>query len=275
MANIRFLFRNLVNADNVTVTASPALVTTLPEANLQKQERNKTARSTSTASQDFKFSWATAQTVNMIALRRHNLTAAAQLAAPTYSDTAWTTAIDTNAAANCFAYTGFDANDVLTEDDFRLLKNSGRYLTSRANVQSMKATVTDASNPDGYFDVSRIFIGKYFEMAYQIPYSGAPLVMDDAGTQSRMDDGSLVTDKRYKMRKLEINQDYCTTADWAALEAGIRYAGKDKDIWISVFPGDGTHLECYYQGAFKFTSMPQFDLNRPTLAGVRMMFEET
>ena len=273
MPNIRILFRNL--ADTATVTASPALVTTLPEANLQKQERNKTARSTSLTSQELRFSWPTAQTIDMIAMRRHNLTAAAQTANPTYTDSVFTTLINANAAANCFAYTGLNSNDILTEADFRLMKNSVRYLTSAPNVQSMKAVITDAANPDGYFDVSRIFIGKYFEMAYQLPYAGAPLTMDDASAQQRMDDGSLVTDKSYKFRKLEINQDFCTTAEWAALLAGLRYAGKDKDIFISVFPAAGDYTEVYYQGAFKFVGMSAFDLNRPNLAGLRMNFEET
>ena len=273
MANIRFLFRNLV--DTATVTASPALVAGLPATNLQTQQRNRSARTTSTASQDFSFSWPTAQTIDTIAMRRHNLTAAAQLACPTYSDSAFTTLIAANAAANCFAYTGLDANDILTEDDFRLLKNSARYLTSAANVQSMKATVTDAANPDGYFDISRMFIGKMFEMLYNPPYNGAPLTMDDAGVQRRMDDGSLVTDKRYKFRKLEINQTYCDSTQWAALLSALRYAGKDKDIFISVFPSVGDHTEVYYQGAFKFVGMSAFNLSNPTLAGVRMMFEET
>ena len=273
MSALRIAFRNL--ADTATVTANPALLTTLPESNLQRQERYKTARTTSTASQEYKFSWSSAQTINMIAMRLHNLTAAAQLAAPTYSDSAFTTAIDANAAANCFAYPGFDANDVLTEADFRLLKNSFRYLTSRSTVQSLKATVTDASNPDGYFDISRFFIGKYHQFAYQVGHGGAPLTLEDFSTQERAHDGSLISDKGAKARRLELSHDFMPAADWAALLAGLRFVGKDKDIAVSMFAEDGTYLEPYWHGLFKVAEPSAFDLHRYGLAQQRITLIET
>lgn len=273
MANLRFIFRNL--ADEATVSASPALLTTLPEANLQYQERYKTARTSSLASQELRLSWASAQTIDTACVRLHNLTAAAQIAHPTYSDSAFTTAIDTNAAANCFGYTGFDALDVLTDADFRLLKNSSRDLTSRSTVQSMKFTITDAANPDGYFDVSRLFVGVRKEMAYNPPYGGVPLTFMDASTQGRMDDGSLVSDKRHKARRIELTQEWCSTADWNWLLAGLRRVGRDKDFWMSVFPGDGTYLEAYYQGTFKVVDNGGFDRHLPNLARQRLVLEET
>lgn len=273
MPNLRISFRNL--ADAATVTANPALLTTLPEANLQRQERYRTSRTTSLASQEYKFAWTSAQTINMIAMRLHNLTAAAQLAAPTYSDSAFTTAIDTNAAANCFAYTGLDANDVLTEADFRLLKNSARYLTSRSTVQSLKATVTDAANPDGYFDISRFWIGKYHEFAYQAPMGGVPLTFDDFGTQERAHDGSLISDKGAKARRIDLSHDFMPAADWAALLAGLRLVGKDKELWVSVFPENGTYLEPYYHGIFKVSDGGQFDLHKYGLAQTRITLIES
>lgn len=270
---IKFIFRNL--ADSATITASPALVTGLPESNLKFQERNKTARSTSTAAQTFSFSWAADQNVDAIGIKGHNLTAAATLAAPTYSDSAFTTAIDTNAAANCFAYTGFDANDVLTEADFRIIKNAERYLTNRTNVRSMKATLADASNPDGYIEASRIFIGKSLELSYSVPYGGAILTLDDLSVQSVMDDGSLITDKRAKRRKLELSAHCVAPSEWAALLAGMRYAGLDKDIWVSVFPDDGTYLQAYYSGAFKFAAPSAFDRHFPGAAQSKLTLIET
>lgn len=273
MANIRFGFRNIF--DTATLTASPALITTLPEANLQKQERFKTARSTSLASQELRASWATAQRLNYVHLRMHNLTAAAQLAHPTYSDSAFTTLIAANAAANCFDYSGFARNDVLTEADFRLLKNSTRYLTLATTVQSAKVTIADAANPDGYFDASRIFGGEYFEMAYQLPYGGAVLTFDDFGTQDAAHDGSVISDKGAKGRRLELSQDFCQAADWAELLAGSRYAGKDKDIFVSIYPGDGTYLEPYHQGLFKFAAPSGFDRHMYGIAQTKLTLIES
>lgn len=273
MANITFCFKNLI--DGATLSASPALVTTLPETNLQYQERGKTARSTSTASQDIKASWSSAQTIDMAWVRYHNLTASAQIAYPTYSDAAWTTSVDANAAANCFGYTGFDAGDVLTDADFRLLKNSARYLTSRSTIQSMKFTVTDASNPDGYFDISRIGCGKSTVLSYNPPYGGVPLLFEDFSTQGRMDDGSLVSDKRFKARRIELSHEWMPAADWAAMLRGLREVGKDKDFFVSIYPADGTYLEAYHQGTFKVADGGAFDRHLYGLARTKITLVET
>ena len=273
MANLRILFRNLV--DTATVTASPALASGNPESYLQDARRKKTARSTSTASQDLKFSWASAQRVNMIAHRYHNLTAAAQIAAPTYSDSAFTTSIAANAAANCFGYTGLDTNDILTETDFRILKNSARYLTLATNVQSMKSVITDASNPDGYFDVSRVFIGEALTFTYNPPWGGVPLSFEDMSENIDMADGSIVTNKGEKRRRIDLNLEWVAEAQLPALLAGLRLVGKDRDIWVSCFPEDGTYLEAYYQGAFKIVENAMLNRHLPNLAQSKLTLVET
>lgn len=273
MANLRICVRNIF--DTATLSASPALVTTLPETNLQYQERYKTARSTSTASQDLKASWASAQRLNFVHLRGHNLTAAAQTAQPTYSDSAWTTLIAANAAANCFDYSGFARDDVLTEADFRLIKNSTRYHTLVTTLQSLKVTITDAANPDGFFDISRLYGGEYYEFAWNPRFGGAPLTIEDYGSQQRAYDGSLISDKGAKGRRLELTQDSLTTTDWPVLLSMLRFAGLDKDIFVSLFPGDGTYLEPYYQGLFKLQAPSAFDRHLPTIAQTRLVLVES
>lgn len=272
-SKIVFVFRNLV--DEATVTASPALLAGKPETNLQRHERTLTARSTSTASQEYRFSWPGPQTVDFIGIKRHNFTAAATLAAPTYSDSAFTTAIDTNPAANCFAYTGFGAEDVLTDPDFRLLKNSGRYLTRRTNVQSMKAVIADASNPDGYFDPSRMVIGETLELTYGVDDGDFPLTILDFSTQGRMDDGSLVSDKKDQARRFEIQRNAVAEADWARLLSGLRRVGKTGDFWMSIMPTRGDYFEAYLQGVFKVVDNPVFNKHFRAAAQTRIVVEET
>ena len=48
--------------------------------------------------------------------------------------------------------------------------------------------------------------------------------------------------------------------------AGFRYAGNDKDIFVSLYPSDGTYLEAYHQGLFKVAEQSPFDRHMPTLA---------
>ncbi len=272
MPNARILATNI--ADSAGISASPALVTTLPETNLQTLPRKRTARSTSTASQDIKLSWSSAQRVNMVALRYHNLTAAAQMRVRTYTDAAWTTGLVDNAAANCFGYSGFSNYDVLTDADFRLLKNSARYFTLATNVQSMIITITDAANPDGYFDISRLFVGEYFEFAYQLMFGGAPISTQDFSIQARADSGTLITEKREKARKFDLSQSLLNPQDWPEILSIARRCGLDKDLWLSIFPGDGTYLEAWYQAAVKFEAMPAFDRHFPGLAQMKLTLAE-
>lgn len=275
MANIRLIAKNLVDAENgCTVSASPALVTTLPETNLQNQSRSKTSRTTSTASQDWKFSWASAKRYNAIAMR-HNFTAAAQQRTRSYTDAAWTTGVVDNAAADCFNPTGLSRLDVFTDADFRIMKNSVRYPSLVTNMQSLNLTTTDASNPDGFMELARVMIGEYFEFAYQLPYGGAAVTVRDMSVQSRTEGGELVTDKRAKFRRWELNAEFCTAADWVELLAIQRYCGYDKELFLDIHPGDDTYLGLYNRAFVKFVDLSALDRYFPSIARTRLILEET
>lgn len=272
MPNLRIVAKNII--DSATLSASPSLLTTLPETNLQRTERGKTARSTSTASQDWKASWSSAQRVNTVVLWRQNFTSAAQQRTRTYTDAAFSTGTVDNAAANCFAPTGLSRLDSFTDTDFRHLKTSVRYITQENSMQSMNVTTTDASNPDGYQEMSRIFAGEYFEFAYNPPHGGLLMTQADASEQGRMDDGSLVSDKRWKARRLELSPDFMTTADWVELLAIARYAGQDKDVFVDCYPTDDTYLGLYHRGLFKFAAPTTFDRHFYNLARAKLVLEE-
>lgn len=275
MPNIRFGFRNIFDVDQgCTLTASPALVATMNEANLQRQERFRMARSTSLATQDIKASWLVPKRFNYLFTKMHNYTVAAQERIRTYTDSAWTTGQIDNAAANCFAYTGHDVNDVVTEADYRLLKNSVRYVTLVAAMQSLIQSLTDPANPDGVFEISRLHGGEYWEMAYNPPYGGATLTFEDFSTQDMAHDGSLISAKGPKRRRLEINASFCAEADWKKLLAMCRMAGKDRDIFVSLYPGDGTYLEAYHHGLWKLQEITAFDRHVYGLAQQRLIFIE-
>ena len=57
--------------------------------------------------------------------------------------------------------------------------------------------------------------------------------------------------------------------------AGFRYAGNDKDIFVSLYPGDGTYLEAYWQGLFKQASPAAFSRHRYGLAQTKITLLET
>lgn len=275
MPNLRMGFRNAFDAaEGCLLSASPALATGFAETQLQKMERTETARTTSLASQAITAIWNQQKRFNYLFLRMHNFTVYATLACPTYSDQFLGSLIAANAAAVAFGYTGLARNDVLTDDDFRLLKNTARYLTLATNVMAMRLTLLDANNQDGFIDLSRIHGGEYYEYAYQIPGGGAPLQFDDLSTQDASDDGSTITDKGPKRRKLTLTSDFFTDTDWNELLAGARHAGKDRDIFVSLNPGAGNFLEVYNQGLFKFQEIPELDMKLSTQGSAKLVLVE-
>jgi hypothetical protein len=258
MPNIRFGFRNIF--DQATLSASPTFSTSVPVQNLQKQPRFKVARSTSAATQALRAYWASGQQrINYMHLRMHNLQASSGASALLFSDFNFTTLVGTIGFYNPFAYTGFSRNDIQTEADFRLLKNSTLYFPLRTDVQSVQWQLQDASNPDGYIEASRWFGGEYFEMQYNPPDGGVGFLYEDFSTQDMAQDGSTFSNKGPKRRVLDLNCDWCPASQWAELLAGIRHVGKDKDLFVSVYPEDGTYLEAYHQGIFKVADVSVFD----------------
>lgn len=275
MSNLRILARNI--ADTATLTENPALESSLPGSNLQRNtERGRTARTTSLASQDVKLSWSSAQKANMVGLTRHNLTTAATLRSLLYSDNAWTTGIYDSTALTAFSTSGLDTDvDVYTERDFANLLNSVQYFTEQTTMQSAIVRLADAANPDGYLEAHRLWIGKYFELTYNPAHGAVELALMDESKSGRADDGSHIVDKRWKARRLSIQLDFITDADLDSMLAIARYLGRDKECFVSLSPGVGGVKELYRQGAFRLVDSPTFNPHQYGLHRNSLVFEET
>lgn len=257
MSNARFLIRNLV--DTAGISASPALLTTLPETNLQKLPRSLSARTTSLASQDIKLSWASDQTANMFWESFTNFTAAAQRRIILYPNADWTgTPTYDPGAVNCWAYTGLSAHFSALDAESRIRKNGAVYFT-QTTFKSAIIRYTDAANTDAYMDVSRMGLGNYFEFTYQFPF--APGAQKPSSLSSSIDlgDGSTSTNKGENFIELPLSHDFITETDWPHVMAMADYLGTDRDCWFSLYPGLGTYKEMYYQGRFKFREPSAFE----------------
>lgn len=257
MANLRFTGRNI--ADTGTISASPALVSTLPESHLQTQPRGEVARTTSApASQEIKLTWAANQTANVLAIARHNFSTSATVRLYLYSDAAWTTGIYDSTALTAFATTGLNTSlDVHTDADFRGLKNYVHYFAEQTTIRSAKIVIADSGNADGYVEASRLLLAKYIETTYNPPYGGVGFTPDDASVQSEADDGSVVTEKRYKTRRLELDLQFVPDADLDDLLAFGRYQGLDKDFLVDLYPESATAKGLYQRGIFKLSQLPK------------------
>lgn len=279
MANLRILAWNLAEYGYATITANPAMETDpTPVGQLiLPTERASYARTTSLASQDIKLVFPANQRANMIAIARHNLTTAGTLRTLGYSDAAWTTGIYDSTALPAFSTSGLSRIDVyryLTED-FRRFKNTAQYFTTLTTLQSMIFRLLDAGNPDGFLDLIKVFVGEAFETTYNPSYQSTALSTLNDGQGSRADDGTHSVDKTWKARKLVVPLDNIPESDLPELLAIADYMGKDKEGFLSLYPGEGGAKEIYHAMSFRITDSPTFNPMQYGWYKNTMTFEET
>ncbi len=244
----RWLIRNLI--DTAGVSASPALLAGLPETNVQKLPRSLTARGTSLATQDFKYSWAADQTFTMVGETWTNFTTAAQRRVIIYPNADWTgTPTYDPGAINCWAYTGLSSFFSATDPEARIRKNGAQYFTAAVG-KSMIVRYTDAANPDGFMEISRQFAGAYFEFERGFALASGAMTPGTLSSKLRLGDGSQSANKGENFFNMPLSAGLISDVDWPTVLFAADYLGIDRDSFFSMYPGDGTFKEMYHQGRF-------------------------
>lgn len=276
-ANIRIIAVN--DADAATLTASPALVATLPASNLQDPTRARVTRTTSTASQQIKGAWSSARIISALALVRHNLSASATWRLQLYSDAAWTTQVyDSGALPVYDAYGwgefqwGIDAwcGSIFTN---WTLAFSTLWLAP-IGAQSFTLTLADASNPAGYMEASRLFLGNYFEPLTNMNY-GVTLSWKENSQQTRTDGGTLRTDPKEPYRAWKFDLKWLDATERTKLTEMFRRVGLRKDVFISCYPAQGGAKERDYAGVVKLIQMPEVPHDFYNNWSTQLVFEES
>lgn len=237
-ANLRILYDDKIQG--ATLSASPALASTLPVDNLKTLARSEVARSTSTASQDILGNLAASASCTCFVLWRHNLTADATIRLRLYSaaDQGGTELYDSTAVP------------ALMADPFGALLGSGDGMgewqqMAQASVLyflpvsalSFKLTIADASNPDGYFQASRLMLGAYWEPSQGADYGPEFQWIDDS-VQARSAAGTLRTPvPRGPVRQVTLSLSSLSRADATALAAIAGRVGRRREMWFSLYPG--------------------------------------
>lgn len=261
--------------DVATMTASPAVVATLPVTNLQTQPRAAVMRTTSTADQQVKLTWPAAKLLSAVALVRHNLSSAATWRIQVYSDAAWTTLIYDSGAV--LAAPGKALGDlawgldplgasVFTGWSYAF---SSLYFAPVA-AQSVKITLSDTGNAAGYLEASRLFVGAHIEPQYTVSY-GVKLGWKENTVTTRTDGGSLRSDPTLPYRTLSFNLDWIVESDRAVLLDALRQVGKRQDLWVTIFPGVGGAKERDYSMTAKVVNSP--DLAHPSYGTYAAQFD--
>lgn len=260
---MRILANNI--GDTAVLTASPAMVTTLPETNLQSQYRETVARWTALDGQAICATWGRAQPVNMVCLYRTNFSSSATWRVRMFSDPVYTTSV-------------YDSGYVTTNNPVPLgsldwgvdplglsLYSYWDYAVCRLYftsvlAQSMQIDVIDVANEAGYAQASRLFVGQYLE-----PSSGPVLGMTvgyrENTTQTRTEGGSLRTDPGANWRVLNVTMQQMEDDDRRQFMEILRRYGMRGDLFVSVHPDTGDELERDHELQAKLTNLS--DISNP------------
>ena len=253
---MRILYQNHVDA--ATLGASPAMSTTLPETNLQDPTRARVARTTSTADQVITGDFTESIVVSAMILWRHNLSGGATVRLQLYSAVS-------QGGTEVYDSTALDAYEVVSLGDLDFgvtpLADSvydewDQYHTeiyfSPATARSFRLTLSDTLNGDGYLEASRLMIGAYFEPSCGPSY-GASLAWREDTTQQRTAGGTLRSDSKDPYRALALDLAMIDENDRPHILEARRYCGLRRDLWVTLFPGEGGKKERDHAFIGKFT----------------------
>ena len=277
MSNLRIITSNA--ADAATLTADPVMASGLPVTNLQNATRARMARSTGVVDQDIKLEFDYARVLTSCALLRHNLTSSATWRLRLYSDQAWTDEVYDSGELSAIESKSLDELDwgvdplgVSIFSDWPVAFSTLYF--SAQSAMSAKITLHDPTNPDGYLQASRLFMGSHFEPVYNATY-GISLGWEDATKNTRTDGGSLRSDPTEQWRTLDFDLSAVDPLDRTKLMEIFRKLGRSKDFFVSIFPGQGGTKERDYTMQAKMARTNSLSLPNCSLFASKIQLEES
>jgi hypothetical protein len=132
------------------------------------------------------------------------------------------------------------------------------FPVSNNNAKSFSITINSKASS---FDLARIYMGRALEVDNNVAY-GLKNAVIDPSEQVRVGDGGLWTINSPIHRRFSMDLSVLSPKDRTWLYEAYLYARKSRDVFVSVFPGNGGMMEQYYAMACKFVSMyePVHDL---------------
>jgi len=245
-SNIRFIVDNF--SDSCTLSATPAVVGTMPVTNLQTTARGRKMRTTNLTSQDIKGTSSFGRPVQACVLYNTTLSSNSTVRFRLYSDSAWTTLIYDSGVINVFTINdlgSYGNNWGFVPLGASVFHGWGNpyvaiWMPAQLTGSSFTLTVTDVGNPNGYWDASRLVVGPILSPLNNIEY-GFAWKWEDNSSQYRTGGGSLRTDiaPEGSFRTAKFSLDRSTEQDRAAFFEFQRTVGKRKDFFVSVLPDVG------------------------------------
>lgn len=243
MSNLRICPINFF--DEATISASPAMLASLPETNAQLTARDRVARSTSTADQVIQGNWGgNGRKIDSFFIFRHT-GQGGRVRLQLFTDSAYTTQVYDSGTVDIYtlqgldvdwgtAPLGFGANDLLAAEAPYSL-----FFTAVA-CSSFKMTFTRCQA--AYWEFGRFFLGKYLEAPYN-PQLGMEFGWQSNDLQTRTKGASLRTRPGERWRELKADMFYGTDPDRAIWRDLLGKISLNEDVAMSIFPGVGGRQE--------------------------------
>lgn len=269
MTNMRIIAKNI--APDASIAASPSL--TFPESNLLLPlERGRVARTNGLASQAITLSWSSSQKAMAVAVCRHNLTTSGTIR-NAFSNSVPAVIQDAGALA-AFSTSGLDTDITdYTAATFRGKKNTVEYFSEITTARSLVHTWSDAANPDGYMEATKLFVGRYFEITYNP--GAVEFNPGDTSAIGRADDGTAIVNAGYKARSILINLEAIPNdTDLKTLLAIADHLGQGGQCFIDLYPDRTDAMGVYGRGCFFLRDSPTFNHAQYGIHKNTMRFEE-
>lgn len=258
--------------DDATLTASATEASGFAVEETQNDLRDHVYRSVGTSSVSITGVLSASRTASAFFLFRHTAHGG-NVRLQLYSDAGATAQVYDSTALPAVWYTDSDPYvwSTGTNDPF---KSESPYRLFFAATEYRSYKITFGGTPTAsYWQVSRIVLGKYLELARQ-PKFGLSQDRADLTDRNRSMGGSLRTNFGASWRTLTADLGKVNDNERATWDKIKRQVGTGRSFAISVYPGDGTDLERDYTMLVKFATLDPL-VRDMRLYTQRLQLEET
>ena len=139
--------------------------------------------------------------------------------------------------------------------------------------QYIKIIISNSSNSDGFIQAGRIACGSYFEPEFNINW-GYSLSFEDLSKQTDMRNAGIRTEVLGNRRIMNMSHDRLLLADELELVRMRQVAGKDKNVFVSIYQGDGSTQEQIHTLLGFLTTDLQFTENSVNFRSTSLTIKE-
>lgn len=256
--NIRMLIVN--DADEATITQSTGTaVATLPLSNVQLYSNSRVFRTTDINQVVLALTWTEPKVLSGVSLWRHTLSIAGTWRVEVFADIAMTQLLKDSTTLQAVKQKALGEIDWIIDPlvsavDDNKYQGSDFWFDDVA-AQAVRITLIDPTNINGFFDVTRLYVGRALQPNINFSY-GHTFGWASKAEKKRTAGGTAFAKKRARPRSLSFDLKWLNEFDRPHFVNAINLTGDDTDWYVSMFPGTGGQKERQYAMACMFTALP-------------------